>query len=99
MRLVIFLAIVCSLYGKSGQDLYKKCIGCHGQDAKHAPFERQNGVIYGRDPEELKIIIKMIKDGTYKGDRLNQIMRNTIQKFSDEDIENVSVYIKFLNAN
>lgn len=80
-------------FGADGKTLYKKCRGCHGVNGKHIPFEREHGVIAGRDKVEIEFIIRAINDGSYAGDKLNLIMQKIINKFSDEDIKNISEYI------
>lgn len=76
--------------------LYRKCAGCHGKDGKHVPFEKENGVLHGRDKQELKLIMEAIRDGFYKDDKLNKIMRKAIRKFSDKEIDMVAEYISEL---
>lgn len=100
---IIYFFIVCTVIfslnlSANGQKLYKKCRGCHGIDGKHVPFERKHGVIAGRDKVEIELIVRAIKDGSYSGDKLNQIMRKIIVKYSEEDIKDISEYIgKFKN--
>lgn len=101
MRILFLVFFTCTILlsnalSNDGEKLYKKCLGCHGKDAKHAPFERENGVLYGRDKEELKLIMQAIRDGHYKEDKLNKIMRKSIKNFSNSDIENIVQYIQTL---
>lgn len=101
MKQVVLIFFTCTLFAqisfaRSGEELYRKCIGCHGKDAKHAPFEKESGILYGREVEELKIIMKAIRDGDYPSDKLNIIMQKSIKSFSDEDIDLISKYIKAL---
>jgi cytochrome c553 len=78
---------------QDGKTLYKKCRGCHGIDGKYVPFERKNGVLAGRDKEEIVLIIKAIKDGKYPDSKLINIMKRTMVNFSEEDILSISEYI------
>ena len=87
------MLIVSFSFSADGKTLYKKCKGCHGVDGKHVPFERPQGVLAGRDKVEIEFIIRAISDGSYPGDKLNLIMKKTINKFSDEDIKNIAEYI------
>lgn len=90
---VTLILVLSSSFGADGKTLYKKCRGCHGVDGKHVPFERQEGVLAGREAVEMELIIKAISDGSYPGDKLNMIMKKLINKFSEEDIKNISIYI------
>lgn len=95
--LVLGVFVITSLYAEvNAQKLYRKCAGCHGQDGAHAPYERETGILKGRTQEELKIIMTMIRNGEYKSDKINNIMRKAIKKFSDKDIDVVSEYISHL---
>lgn len=101
MKYIVLFLFTCKLflvdsYANEAEVLYKKCLGCHGKDAKHAPFERQNGILSGREAEELKLIMQAIRDGNYKDDKLNKIMRKSIKNFSDTDIEVLAKYITTL---
>lgn len=87
------MLIVSFSFSADGKTLYKKCQGCHGMSGKHIPFEREQGVLAGRDKVEIELIIRAINDGSYTGDKLNKIMKKTINQFSDEEIKNVSEYI------
>jgi|GEM_PF-5800984 cytochrome c553 len=96
---VIFISsmlLFSCTYATDASKLYRKCAGCHGRDAKHAPYERQAGILHGRSQEELQIIITMIKNGEYKSDRINMIMRKAISKLSKDDIKLLSGYISSL---
>jgi len=86
---VAFIFILSSSFGADGETLYKKCKGCHGIDGKHIPFERQEGVLAGREAIEIELIIKAINDGSYPGDKVNTIMKKIINRFTEEDIKNI----------
>lgn len=95
----LFFTCVCLVANEAkvdAQQLYKKCVGCHGKDAKHAPYERPAGILHGRTQEELKLIMLMIRSGEYKNDKINKIMTKSIKNFSDTDIDAVSEYISKL---
>lgn len=101
MKFLVSLFFTCMFLVASeakvdAQQLYKKCVGCHGKDAKHAPYERPAGILHGRTQEELKLIMLMIRSGEYKNDKINKIMTKSIKNFSDADIEAVSEYISKL---
>jgi cytochrome c553 len=101
MKYIVLVFFTCKLflvdaYALEAEMLYKKCLGCHGRDAKHAPFERENGILSGREAGELKLIMQAIRDGNYKDDKLNKIMRKSIKNFSDTDIDVLSKYIATL---
>ncbi len=99
MKLLLIFIFTClffinsSFAAQDGKTLYKKCRGCHGIDGRHVPFELKNGVLAGREKEELVFIIKAIKDGKYPVSKLSTIMRKTISNFSEEDILSISQYI------
>ncbi len=92
--LVTCMLFVISCFGvQDGEDIYKKCRGCHGIDGKHLPFERANGFLIGRDKTELLHIIKDIHYGSYKKAKINKIMQKVISKLSIKEIESVAEYI------
>jgi cytochrome c553 len=93
---ILSMFLFSCAYATDASQLYRKCAGCHGRDAKHAPYERQAGILHGRSQEELEIIITMIKNGEYKDDRINMIMRKAISKLSKDDIRLLSEYISSL---
>lgn len=90
---VLAVVSLASLSYADGRTLYKKCKGCHGKTAMHAPFEIQTGIIAGRTQEELQAIMIAIKNDAYKDGKLNQIMKKTISRFSNEEIEELAKYI------
>lgn len=94
--LLLSFLLVSSAYATDASKLYRKCAGCHGRDAKHAPYEREAGILHGRSQEELEIIITMIKDGEYKNDKINTIMRKAISKLSKDDVKAIAHYISRL---
>lgn len=94
--LLLSFLLMSSAYATDASKLYRKCAGCHGRDAKHAPYEREAGILHGRSQEELEIIITMIKNGEYKKDKINTIMRKAISKLSKDDVKAISQYISTL---
>lgn len=92
----LIVLLFSTSYATNGSKLYRKCAGCHGRDARHAPYEREAGILHGRSQEELEIIITMIKNGEYKSDKINKIMRKAISKFSEQDVKDVAHYISKL---
>lgn len=98
MRLLFSIFLTCMVsftfsFASDGRALYKKCKGCHGANGRHVPFERPNGVLVGRDAISLELILQAMKNDNYSGGKINKIMKKQIDKFSDEDILEISIYI------
>ncbi|MDD3323543.1 MAG: c-type cytochrome [Sulfurospirillaceae bacterium] len=98
MRKVVVLCFLSVLmFAEDGAQLYAKCKGCHGLDGKHIAYEK-GSPIAGRDKEELKLIMVAIRDGNYKKDRVNFVMRKVVSKLTEPEIEALSAYINLLGS-
>jgi len=81
-----------------GLEVYKKCIGCHGDKGELSAL--QKSVLIGG--QESNLTIKQLT--AYKNGELNQyglgnIMKLQISTLSDEEINSVAEYIETLEGN
>ena len=87
------MLVFSTSFSAEGKVLYNKCKGCHGVDGKYIPFERERGVLAGRNKAEIETLIKIIRDGNNSDDKISKIMQHVLKKFSEEDIQSISKYI------
>ena len=98
MKLYYILIFICTLLvsssfaAKNGEAMYRKCKGCHGTDGRHAPFEKQRGVLAGRGEIELFVVLRAMRYGYYMG-KPDKIMEKLIFNFTEEDLKLISAYI------
>ena len=79
---------------KTGQDIFKKCIACHGQSAEKKALGKSQ-VIKGWDSAKIMTALNGYKDGTYGG-AMKGIMKGQASVLSDDDIKLVAEYISKL---
>lgn len=80
---------------EKGEQLYKKCISCHGIKAEKKALGKSVS-ISGWDKETLVQSMIGYQDGTYGGP-MKSLMKGQIVNFSQEEIEIVSEYIVHIN--
>lgn len=90
---LILSSVTVVSFAADAQSLYRKCKGCHGKDGKHAPYEKQTGILAGRSEAELVAVITAIRNGQYEQNRVNDVMKKAVKKLNDEDISLLSKYI------
>ena len=90
----LLFAGVSSLVAADGAAVYKKCISCHGADAKTKALGKSE-VIAGWPADKQIAALKGYKDGTYGGPMKN-LMKGQVANLSDADIEAVAKYVEGL---
>jgi len=76
---------------QSGHDLYKKCIVCHGKRGEGKSGQNAPA-IGGQYAWYVETQIKNMKDGV----RVNKVMNPYINRLSEKDISDLSLYISKL---
>jgi len=79
---------------KTGQDVFKKCIACHGQSAEKKALGKSQ-IIKGWDSSKVANALNGYKDGTYGG-AMKGVMKGQSSVLNDDDIKLVSEYISNL---
>jgi len=79
---------------KTGENIYKACAGCHGQNAQKVALGKSQ-IIKGWSVKQTTDALNGYKLGTYGGD-LKGVMKGQASGLSEEDIRLVSVYISKL---
>ena len=79
---------------KSGKDIYKACVACHGLKADKAALGKSK-IIKGWDATRISSALNGYKDGTYGGP-MKALMIGQAGFLSDEEVEAVSEYISKL---
>ena len=78
----------------SGQILYKKCAGCHGQNAEKKALNK-SAIIKDWDASKIASALKGYQDGSYGG-AMKGVMKGQVTSMSDTEIDLVSKYITTL---
>ena len=71
--------------------LFKKCIGCHGQNAEKKALNK-SAIIKDWDTTKIANALKGYRDGTYGG-AMKGLMKSQVATMSDEDIDLLSQHI------
>lgn len=81
-------------YNTRGKEIFVKCSGCHGVDAKKKALN-QSAVIRDWDKQKILNALKGYKAGTYGGG-MKSLMASQVKDLTEEDIEAVASYITVL---
>ena len=79
---------------KSGEEIFKKCAGCHGADASKQAMGKSQ-VIKGWDSAKLENTLNGYKDGSY-GRAMKGLMKGQVSGLSPKEIKLVSEHISKL---
>ena len=79
---------------KSGEEVYKACVACHGVKGDKAALGKSK-IIKGWDAAKVSAAINGYKDGTYGGP-MQALMIGQVGFLSDEEVKSVSDYISKL---
>ncbi len=74
-----------------GKELYAKCAGCHGIDAKKKALNK-SAVIRDWNKEKIVSSLKGYKEGTY-GANMKALMTNQVKNLSEDDFDALASYI------
>jgi len=83
-----------SVLASEGADLYKKCAGCHGQQAEKKAWGKSQA-IGGWDVAKTEAALNGYKDGTYGG-AMKGLMKGQVSSLDDTKIKELSEYISTL---
>jgi len=78
----------------NGEQLYKKCMGCHGQNAEKKALNK-SAIIKNWDELKITNALKGYKDGTYGGP-MKGVMKSQVATLSQAEIEVLAKYITTL---
>jgi len=96
MKVLSFLATILfvgvfTISSFANESLYKRCIGCHGNDgSKHALGV--SNPLKGQSKEEIIQKLNGYKDGTYGGAK-KSTMASQAKRLTDADINSLAEYI------
>jgi len=96
-KVILGLTLIGSLttLAADGADLYKKCAGCHGQNAEKKALSKSQ-VIKGWEANKTIAALKGYKDGTYGG-TMKALMKGQVASLKDAEIEAIAKYIETKN--
>lgn len=92
MKKILLLGVITLGLFASGEELYKNCVGCHGENGETTALG-QSKVITGQD---INLSIKQLtayKNGELNKYGLGNIMQLQLSSLRDEDIEKLAQYI------
>lgn len=98
-KLLILMLVGCASLAAAAEApaVFKKCIACHGADAKKvAPGSKGGITIAGMAKEELLKQLKGYKAKTADNGGAKAVMYAQMANVSDEDIEALANYISLL---
>lgn len=78
----------------NGETLYRKCAGCHGQNAEKKALDK-SAIIQNWDESKIANALKGYKVGTYGRD-MKGLMKGQVSSMSDNEIDLLSKYITTL---
>lgn len=98
MRKILLLIITSLVLIANGEELYKTCVGCHGENGEITALG-QSRIITG---QENNLTIKQLT--AYKNGELNQyglgnIMQLQLTTLNDENINELAKYISNMQSN
>ncbi|MCR4942203.1 MAG: c-type cytochrome [Campylobacter sp.] len=97
-RILIIFAIVVSfithVFGANGEELYKKCVACHGLKAEKV-FNNKVPALTTFNKEQIIESMKGYKDKLNKY-KMGMLMKPVSKPLSDEDIEALADFIQSL---
>ena len=79
---------------KTGEQLYAKCISCHGSKAEKSALNKSQ-IIQGWDTVKITDALKGYQNGSY-GREMKGVMKGQIGSYNDEEIKLVSEFISKL---
>jgi len=78
----------------SGENIYKKCAGCHGVNAEKKALGKSK-IVSEMSEKEITIALKGYRDSSYGG-KMKGLMKGQVAKLDDAQIESLSKYIATL---
>lgn len=75
-----------------GEELFKKCIACHGVKAEKKALNKSE-IIAGMPQENLIESMQEYKAGTLNKNGMGALMKAQMAPFSEEDIKNLAAFI------
>lgn len=94
MKKLLFISLVAGLFTTQGllaEDLYKKCIACHGAQGEKVALGKSK-IIKDMSKEDFIASMKGYQDGTYGGP-MKTVMLGQVKNLSDADIQKLADYI------
>jgi cytochrome c len=85
------IILISSLYGEDGEQIYKRCVACHGLSAEKNALGTSR-VIADFDEHEIVNAINGYKEERYGG-KLKYVMREQMKYLDSENIKSVAYYI------
>ena len=95
-KVVLSLVLAtASLMAASGEELFKKCVSCHGVNAEK-PALGKSEVIAGWDKAKTVESLMGYRAGTLNKKGMGAMMKGQMATFSDADIDAIAEYISKL---
>lgn len=94
MKKLLFISLVAGLFTTQGllaEDLYKKCIACHGAQGEKVALGKSK-IIKDMSKEDFIASMKGYQDGSYGGP-MKAMMTGQVKNLTDADIEALADYI------
>tara|TARA_R100000951_G_scaffold114595_1_gene119874 strand:+ start:260 stop:544 length:285 start_codon:yes stop_codon:yes gene_type:complete len=89
--LLIALLLTTPIYAKTGKQLYKKCISCHGNKGQgRGTFPKLAG-------QHARYLVKQLKDIKSKKRKVPQ-MNSVVKKLTKEDMKSLAKYLQSLKG-
>ena len=93
--LVLILLGTAYLFGANGEELFKKCVPCHGMNA-HLNSLGKSKIINTLTPDDIKKALKGYRSGELNQYGLGSAMSPNAKPLSDADIDALANYIPTL---
>ncbi|MGH1601378.1 c-type cytochrome [Campylobacter majalis] len=92
---IFILMLSCMIEAKTGEQIYKKCTGCHGLQAQQKFHPKASAIIHMSSDKRLKAM-QRYKAGNNNKYGMGSVMRDMLKSLSDDEIFLVNEYINSL---
>ncbi len=96
-KILLTIITTLALFGSS-EELYKNCIGCHGEKGEISAMGKSK-IIAGQEVNQTIRELTAYKDGELNQYGLGNIMLLQLKSLSEEEIEEVATYIAQMDSN
>lgn len=95
--LIFILMLSCMIEAKTGEQIYKKCTGCHGLQAEQKFHPKASAIVHMPSDKRLKAM-QRYKAGNNNKYGMGSVMRDMLKTLDDDEIILANEYIDSLKS-
>lgn len=88
--------VTLNLSAKTGEELFSKCIACHGSTANKMALNKSE-IINTWDSKKIEKSLLGYKNGSLNVYGMGVLMKGQVKSLTDDDIKTLSEYVSKLN--